>query len=177
MMNCFEARPQFVYLWRDTLDVERRAALLAHLKECAKCDRAFRAFALTAPMLHSRGADAAGRASGREPAQTSVASSERAQVVRLDPGRAPRTDAARTAEIMRRAAFYRPKAQRAGGSWDGVAGAVSIAAAAILLAWVSVASPPQSLSDALMATQQLARPASTQLFGQPMPEIPNDLVG
>lgn len=55
MMNCFEARQDFVSFWRSMLDGERRRALLAHLKGCSKCDRAFRAFALTAPMLHSEG--------------------------------------------------------------------------------------------------------------------------
>lgn len=52
-MNCFEARQEFPALWRKTLSAERRAGLLAHLKECEKCDHAFRLFALSAPVLHA----------------------------------------------------------------------------------------------------------------------------
>lgn len=168
-MNCFEARPQFVDLWRGTLDPERRRALLAHLKECAKCDRGFRAFALTAPMLHPRGAaeTAAGTAA---PAGTTATPP-------IDPVHAPRTDAARAAEIIRRAAVYRLRPRSAPRTWSTVAGALSAVAAAMLLAYVSVAAPPQSLDDAITATEQVTTPSNTQLFGQPMPEIPNDLVG
>ncbi len=53
MMNCFEARQEFPSFWRKTATVERRAELSAHLASCAKCDHAFRVFALTAPVLHS----------------------------------------------------------------------------------------------------------------------------
>jgi hypothetical protein len=52
-MNCFEARQQFRALWRKTAPREMRAALLAHLQSCAKCNHAFRVFAVTAPALHS----------------------------------------------------------------------------------------------------------------------------
>jgi hypothetical protein len=176
-MNCFEARPRFVDLWRGTLDAEGRAALLAHLKRCAKCDRAFRTFALTAPMLHPRGTAADSHERAAEAMVTTDAPAESAHVVRLSAARQPRTDAARAAEIMRRAGVYRPTSRTSARNWRGVAGAVSMVAAAVLLAYVSVAGPPQSLSDALMATQQLTTPASTHFFGQPMPEIPNDLVG
>jgi len=51
-MNCFEARQDFRAFWRKELAPERRAAFNAHLGECAKCDGAFRIFALTAPVLH-----------------------------------------------------------------------------------------------------------------------------
>lgn len=179
-MNCFEARPRFVDLWRGTLDAESRAALLAHLKECAKCDRAFRAFALTAPMLHPRATAAASETGAAEAVGTADAADVRAEhdnVVRLSAARKPRTDAVRSAEIMRRAGDYRPTVESSVRKWGGVAGAVSMVAAAVLLAYVSVAGPPQSLSDALMATRQLTTPSSTQFFGQPMPKIPNDLVG
>lgn len=64
-MNCFEARQDFVGFWQQALEGERRRELLAHLKGCSKCDRAFRAFALTAPMLHSGGAAAASPQSTR----------------------------------------------------------------------------------------------------------------
>ncbi|MGH7947771.1 MAG: hypothetical protein ACREQF_00895 [Candidatus Binataceae bacterium] len=52
-MNCFEARQDFTDLWRSGLAPERRAALVEHLGQCAKCDRAFRLFALGAPVLHT----------------------------------------------------------------------------------------------------------------------------
>ena|SRR5271166_1599359 len=52
-MNCFEARQDFRSFWRKELALERRAAFNAHLGECAKCDGAFRIFALTAPVLHA----------------------------------------------------------------------------------------------------------------------------
>ena len=52
-MNCFEARQDFRTFWRRELAPERRAAFVAHLAECSKCDAAFRTFALTAPVFHS----------------------------------------------------------------------------------------------------------------------------
>lgn len=180
-MNCFEARPQFVDLWRGTLDGERRAALLAHLKECAKCDRGFRAFALTAPMLHPRATASVGAAAEdadrlqRTPAPNGLRGDPAS--IAAGVGRAPRSDPARAAEIIRRAAVYRPQPRSAARNWSAVAGALSAVAAAILLAYVSVAGPPQSLDDALTATQEIITPSNSQFFGQPMPEIPNDLVG
>ena len=55
MINCFEARQEFPAFWRRELAAERRAALVNHLAGCAKCDRAFRNFAVGAPVLHSVG--------------------------------------------------------------------------------------------------------------------------
>src|SRR5258708_12958877 len=52
-MNCFESRQEFSAIWRNRATPERRAETLAHLKSCAKCDHAFRVFALTAPVLHT----------------------------------------------------------------------------------------------------------------------------
>ena len=52
-LNCFEARQEFRAFWRKELTSEDRAILVSHLAECAKCDRAFREFALSAPALHS----------------------------------------------------------------------------------------------------------------------------
>jgi hypothetical protein len=52
-MNCFEAKQDFVAFWQKKLGHQRRAQLLAHLHRCATCDRSFRVFALTAPVLYS----------------------------------------------------------------------------------------------------------------------------
>jgi len=52
-MNCFEARSEFIAFWQKTLAKEHRAQLLTHLRGCATCDRSFRTFALTAPVLYS----------------------------------------------------------------------------------------------------------------------------
>lgn len=52
-MNCFEARKEFRSFWRRVLAPDERAAFTAHLSGCAKCDRSFRVFALSAPVLHS----------------------------------------------------------------------------------------------------------------------------
>jgi hypothetical protein len=52
-MNCFEVRQDFRAFWRNELSPELRTAFNGHLRECGKCDGAFRVFALTAPVLHS----------------------------------------------------------------------------------------------------------------------------
>jgi anti-sigma factor RsiW len=52
-INCFEARQDFAAFWRKELTSERRTALVAHVTRCAECDRAFRNFSITAPVLHS----------------------------------------------------------------------------------------------------------------------------
>lgn len=52
-MDCFEVRRDFREFWRGSIEEERRQKLLEHLRNCAGCDHAFRAFALTAPVLHS----------------------------------------------------------------------------------------------------------------------------
>lgn len=162
MMNCFKARPLFVAFWRGTLDTRRREELLAHLKGCSKCDRAFRAFALTAPMLYPKGAETGVAAGGGSAAP-------------MDMSGRPRADASRAAEIMRRASVYRLQPRRAGGDWRGAIAAVSAVAAAVLLAYFSVAAPPQSLNDALSGTESISETAAqpgTQFFGQQIPGIP-----
>lgn len=161
MMNCFEARPQFVAFWRGTLDTESRGDLIAHLKTCSKCDRAFRQFALSAPMLHPK--DALADTSGSA-----------ARAVNI--GVVPRADATRAAEILRRASVYRLEPRGQARSWRGFAAGLSAVAAAVLLAYFSVAAPPQSFDDALTAAQSSTQ-STSELFGQPMPEIPHDLVG
>jgi hypothetical protein len=74
-MNCFEARQEFRSFWRKELAPESRAAFSAHLRECAKCDSAFRVFALTAPVLH-------GEAEPLRPALARRTAASRAREVR-----------------------------------------------------------------------------------------------
>jgi len=52
-MNCFEARQAFVAFWQRTMPLEHRAAFSTHLQLCQRCNRSFRVFALSAPVLHS----------------------------------------------------------------------------------------------------------------------------
>jgi hypothetical protein len=63
IMNCLETRRAFATFWRRSLAAEERAAVTSHLAECSRCDRSFRVFALTAPVLH--GAPGRLRAVGR----------------------------------------------------------------------------------------------------------------
>ncbi|MGH7985978.1 MAG: hypothetical protein ACREQX_06800 [Candidatus Binataceae bacterium] len=52
-MNCFEAQKEFARFWRRDLPFVDAQAFTAHLRQCARCDRAFRVFALSAPVLQS----------------------------------------------------------------------------------------------------------------------------
>jgi negative regulator of sigma E activity len=125
-MNCFEARRDFAALWRRELSDQRRAALSEHLTRCTKCERAFRAFALTAPVLHSP-AEPAGR--GRETRATPAGSSRRLAVA------------------------DRPHA-REGPRWFAMCAAVTVFVAASLAAWLAVTTPVESLGDALSTQDQ-----------------------
>jgi predicted anti-sigma-YlaC factor YlaD len=127
-MNCFEARHDFAALWRRELSDQRRAALSEHLVRCAKCDRAFRAFALTAPVLHS----------AAEPA------------ARPREARAPHADSARRFAIA-----ARPR-EREGTRWSAMCAAMTLFVAASLAAWLSVTTPVESLGDALSIQDQPA---------------------
>jgi hypothetical protein len=72
MMNCFGARQGFVGFWQRTMGAGDREAFVAHLESCQRCDRSFRIFALTAPVLHAKS----------DPMVTSRASSNYATVLR-----------------------------------------------------------------------------------------------
>jgi anti-sigma factor RsiW len=52
-MNCLEARKEFPRYWRRAMPEAARANLVEHLRACPQCDRAFRTFALSAPVIHS----------------------------------------------------------------------------------------------------------------------------
>jgi anti-sigma factor RsiW len=163
-MNCFETRSEFANFWRGALQAERRREFLGHLKGCSKCDAAFRAFALTAPMLY--------------PAQTAAATGGSSTV--MDLGEEPRISPSRTEEILRRASVYRLRPRSRARNWGAVASAVSSVAAAILIAYFSVATPTQTLDDALSAAVPVAAQSGSDFLGQQMPELPpnnGDLAG
>jgi anti-sigma factor RsiW len=125
-MNCFEARHDFAALWRRELSDQRRAELSEHLTRCSKCDRAFRAFALTAPVLHSPAESAAHR---RE--------------VRVLDAASPRN----TALVRRRHGHEGPR-------WVAMCAAVTLFVAASMAAWLAVTTPVESLGDALTSQDQ-----------------------
>jgi hypothetical protein len=192
MMNCFEARQDFVSFWQSALDSERRRELLAHLKGCAKCDRAFRAFALTAPMLHLKGVAVAGEdrisatphtAPQDVPRDTPHAAQNVPIDMPVDMSGVRRADAPRVAEILRRASVYRLAERRPSRPWRDAAAGLSAVAAAVLLAYFSVAAPSQSFDEALTnsdsVSETVAQP-DTDFLGQQVPSMPavsNDLAG
>lgn len=180
-MNCFEARQEFVSFWRGAIGSERRGVLLAHLKGCSKCDRAFRAFALTAPMLHPRdeAVAASDGAASRGVAQSIP------QAMSFDRGLSAtrRADGPRAAEILRRASVYRLEPRRGPRQWRELAAGVSAVAAAMLLAYFSVAGPPQSFDEVLTGSDSISEAAplpGTDFLGQEIPSMPaasSDLAG
>ena len=175
-MNCFEARQEFVSFWRGELDAERRRLLLAHLAQCARCDKAFRAFALTAPLLHARAEAASATATNR-----GAPASPAAAPVRLDALR--RTDPRRTAEILRHASAYRRTDGRSNYHWREAVAGLSAVAAAVLLMYFSIAAPVQSFDEAVsnsdLISQTAVQPDNDPL-GQQIPSLPapgNNLAG
>lgn len=182
MMNCFEARQNFVGFWQSTVDGECRRELLAHLKGCSKCDRAFRAFALTAPMLHSSGAATAAEA--QIGGTSDAAPQDVAHVdMPIDMNGVRRADAHRAAEILRRASIYRLADRRPSHQWREAAAGLSAVAAAVLLAYFSVAAPAQSFDDILANSDSISETATqpdTDFLGQQIPTISavsNDIAG
>jgi hypothetical protein len=177
MMNCFETRREFVSFWRGALDGERRQNLLSHLKGCPKCDRAFRAFALTAPMLHPRGEAAAAivhATSDRAPQNIDRP---------IDMNGARRVDAQRAAEILHRASVYRLAQRRPMHQWREAAAAFSAVAAAVLVIYFSLAAPPMSFDDVLTPPDSVSETvpqSGPDFLGQQMPSMPavsSDLAG
>jgi hypothetical protein len=149
-VNCFEARQEFAQFWRRTMKPERRQAFLAHLKDCAGCDRAFRAFALTASVLHSE----------PEPAREAAPA-------------APLTIPPRTLERFARVAPARRSRMQ------GAYAAAAMIATAGLAAYLSAAAPRQSLQDALVPAQEMQAP-SNDLTGALIPageQVGNDFAG
>ena len=142
-MNCFEARQNFRSFWRKELAPESRAAFLAHLAECSKCDGAFRTFALTAPVFHSEAEPAA----------------RRVFVARV-PARAHR-DGNR----------YRTFAGRT-SVWVSIAAVVALFLTGASAAYYSVKPPTETLSDAIHQPSQSVElvsaesPETNSDFGQ-----------
>jgi len=129
-MNCFEVRKEFPSFWRRMMTPEERTAFLAHVGRCARCDRAFRVFALTAPVLH-------GDSASREPmpAQASVATHESSPYARREPSVTSRRGATVTPVV--------PRASRT------VWAAAALAAAALFVLYIAAATPGQTFEDAI----------------------------
>jgi hypothetical protein len=92
-------------------------------------------------------------------------------------------DTERAAEILRRASVYRLADRRPSRQWREAAAGLSAVAAAVLLAYFSVAAPLQSFDDALANSDSISETAAqpdTDFFGQQIPTIPavsSDLAG
>jgi anti-sigma factor RsiW len=129
-MNCFEARQDFRAFWRKEMSAERRGAFVAHLAECSKCDGAFRVFALTAPVFHSE-----------------------AEPVR------PMTGVRRIAAPSRRDGRAYREVRRA-QPWLSMAAAVALFITGAGAAYFSVATPDETLSEALHQPSQFAEVVS-----------------
>jgi hypothetical protein len=160
MMNCFETRNEFRALWRKTVSGERRAELLAHLGGCAKCDHAFRVFALTAPVLHSEVEPegnvveaVAARANGRRELRTNDRGQDRARreggVARIEAG--PRR-------------------------WFAMSAAAAIFVFASGAAYWSERSSTETLHDAVLTTEAAASSeAAVDPFAPELPTTESDL--
>lgn len=150
-MNCFEGRQEFPALWRKTLAAARRAELLAHLHGCAKCDHALRAFALSAPVLHSESAPPAARAAGAERRDFNF--EDRPRRILAPARNEPRT----------------PR-------WMAMAAAVAVFVLSGSAAYLSARAPSASLSDELSNADAGASnsDAGADLFGPDQPIKAND---
>jgi Putative zinc-finger len=149
-MNCFEARQEFSALWRKTLTAERRAELLAHLKECEKCDHAFRVFALTAPVLHGEMEQRPSRVSQQERREFSLA------------------------DRPRRFASAREVSQPT--RWLTMAAAAAIFVFATSAAYLSTRAPKESISDELSVPESsMTSEATSDPLAPEMPLTESDL--
>jgi hypothetical protein len=144
-MNCFEARQEFPALWRKTLTAERRGELLAHLKGCAKCDHAFRVFALTAPVLHGEMEQQSSRVTRPERREFSLADRPR-----------------------RFASVSREKSQP--NRWIPMAAAAAIFVFATSAAYLSARMPNESIGEELSTPESSI---ASEMTGDPLaPEMP-----
>lgn len=143
-MNCFEARNDFVAFWQKTLASDRRAPLLAHLRGCEACDRAFRSFALTAPVLYS----------ASEPDWNS-------EIAQPTSRRRTGLESPSAMPVLRGRVTV--------GPWNRVLPAVVMAAAAVIALYFAVP-PRMTFEDAIAASNGNAEvsnyPSTDSLFGQ-----------
>lgn len=149
-MNCFEARQEFVTFWQGKISAEQRQLLAHHLGECTRCDRAFRAFALTAPALHSE--------------------SEPPEILR----RTDRRQSRQAAHAYREATSYRLAGAR-GQMWAAACAALSMVVVAGFAAYFATAVPHETLDQTLTSYQE-----GTELFSQQQQRLPgltDDLAG
>jgi hypothetical protein len=152
MMDCLETRNEFPALWRKTATIERRAEAMAHVASCTKCDRAFRVFAMTAPVLH--------------------AESEPAEVVE-SPSKSGREFSAydrphRSASTAR--------VERSPRRWLAMAAAAAIFVLASGAAYFSERSPNISFNDALLSTEVGTNSeAAADPFAPELPTTESDL--
>lgn len=141
-MNCFEARKEFISFWRRTMPADERVRFSAHLRECARCDRSFRVFALTAPVLQSESAP-------EENAPSDWVAT---------PSRRPAT--------IRRAARREPPAEL---PWRSITAAFAMAAAAVVAVYVAIPSRV-TFEDAIavktLAVEPVSYTAADNVFGQ-----------
>ena len=141
-MNCFEARQDFRSFWRKELTPERRAAFIAHLAECSKCDAAFRIFALSAPVFHSHG----------------------------EPDRASTIARRMPASARREARAYREPFRSS--AWLSIAAVLVLFITGVSAAYFSVKTPDETLSDAIHQPSQFVElvsadfPETNSDFGQ-----------
>ena len=141
-MNCFEARQDFRSFWRKELTPERRAAFLAHLAQCSKCDGAFRTFALTAPVFHSE----------------------------TEPDRSASTAPRVSAWARREPRAYREP--RRSSAWLSIAAVLALFITGASAAYFSVEAPTETLSDAIHQPSQFVElvsadfPEANSDFGQ-----------
>ncbi len=151
MINCFEARQEFPALWRKTTTAARRAELLAHLWQCAKCDHAFRLFALTGAALHSE--------------RTPGAAPREAGAVRRDYSSLDRPY--RFAAASRASAPSRP--------WIAIGAAAMIFLFSSSVAYYSVKAPGDTLTDEISSSDTGTDSESmTDLFGSEFAPASND---
>jgi hypothetical protein len=148
-MNCFDTRKEFIAFWRRTLAPEQRAAFSAHLRGCAKCDRSFRVFALSAPVLHSDG-------------EPDVRSTPQAAWVPSLP-----------------LSVRRPRpARRSGGyQWMSVAAAVILLVVSGMAAWKAAYPDRPDVMEAIAgdnpSIEQVSYTPDTSLFGQEIGSDPS----
>ncbi len=141
-MNCFEARQDFRSFWRKELAPQRRAAFLAHLAECSKCDAAFRAFALTAPVFHSE----------------------------AEPDRAESTVPRGSASARREGRASREP--RRSSAWLSIAAVLALGITGASAAYFSEETPTETLSEAIQQPSQFVElvsadfPETASDFGQ-----------